>query len=69
MRLKEDNLLERLRRERPLIHCMTNYVTAGDVANYLLAAGASPVMADSAREAEEVDGGGQGAGPQSGNAQ
>ncbi len=54
MRLKEDNLLERLRRERPLIHCMTNYVTAGDVANYLLAAGASPVMADSAREAEEV---------------
>ena len=41
MRLKEDNLLERLRRERPLIHCMTNYVTAGDVANYLLAAGAS----------------------------
>lgn len=46
--------LERVRRERPLIHCITNYVTAGDVANMILAVGASPVMADGIREAEEI---------------
>ena len=32
---------ERVRKTAPLIHCITNYVTAGDVANLLLAAGAS----------------------------
>lgn len=37
---------ERVRKTAPLIHCITNYVTAGDVANLLLAAGASPVMTD-----------------------
>lgn len=29
---------ERVRKTAPLIHCITNYVTAGDVANLLLAA-------------------------------
>ncbi len=38
---------ERVRKTAPLIHCITNYVTAGDVANLLLAAGASPVMTES----------------------
>ena len=38
----------------PLIHCITNYVTAGDCANLLLAAGASPIMADNPREAEQI---------------
>lgn len=37
---------EQTRKTAPLIHCITNYVTAGDVANLLLAAGASPVMTD-----------------------
>ena len=37
---------EQTRKNAPLIHCITNYVTAGDVANLLLAAGASPVMTD-----------------------
>ena len=37
---------ERVQKTAPLIHCITNYVTAGDVANLLLAAGASPVMTD-----------------------
>ena len=54
MIFSEENLLERLRRERPLVHCITNYVTAGDVANYLLAAGASPVMAEEPKEVEKV---------------
>lgn len=46
--------LERLRAEKPLIHCITNYVTAGDTANMLLAAGASPIMADDPAESAEI---------------
>lgn len=47
-------LLAEVRAKRPLIHCITNYVTAGDVANMILAAGASPVMADGIPEVEEI---------------
>ena len=43
-----------LREKRPLIHCITNYVTAGDTANMLLAAGASPIMADDPAEVAEI---------------
>lgn len=46
--------LERLRAAAPLIHCITNYVTAGDTANMLLAAGASPIMADDPSESAEI---------------
>lgn len=35
-------MLKNLREKSPLIHCITNYVTAGDCANILLACGASP---------------------------
>ena len=38
--------LDRLRAAAPLVHCITNYVTANDCANILLACGASPVMAE-----------------------
>ena len=48
--------LERIRKNRPLVHCITNYVTANDCANLLLAAGASPIMADDPDEAEEIAG-------------
>ena len=34
--------LEALRRQRPLIHCVSNLVTANDCANLALAVGASP---------------------------
>lgn len=37
-----------------IIHNITNYVTAGDVANTELAVGASPTMTDSVREVKEV---------------
>lgn len=43
-----------VREKRPLIHCITNYVTAGDVANVILACGGSPIMADYPEEAEEI---------------
>ena len=52
------NILEgsfrRLREKAPHIHCITNYVTANDCANILLACGAYPVMADFQEEAEEI---------------
>ncbi len=48
------DLLDRVRERRPLIHCITNYVTANDCANLLLACGASPVMASDPGEAAEI---------------
>lgn len=46
--------LNNMREKSPLVHCITNYVTANTVANGLLAAGASPVMADSPLDAAEI---------------
>lgn len=50
----EEQMMEMLRRQAPLIHCITNYVTVNDVANMILAAGASPIMADGIYEVEDV---------------
>ena len=47
-------VVETVRQSAPLIHCITNYVTANDVANLLLAIGARPVMADDPAEAAEI---------------
>lgn len=47
-------LLDRVRERRPAIHCITNYVTANDCANILLACGASPIMACDPGEVEEI---------------
>ncbi|MDY6050638.1 MAG: hydroxyethylthiazole kinase [Corynebacterium sp.] len=46
--------LQNLRENHPLIHCITNYVTVNDVANALLAIGASPVMADEVDDAVAI---------------
>lgn len=46
--------LENVRSKSPLIHNITNYVTVNDVANVLLAIGASPIMADEKLEVEEI---------------
>ena len=46
--------LENVRCVAPLIHNITNYVTANDVANVLLACGASPIMADEEAEVGEI---------------
>ncbi len=40
------NCLENTRKRVPLVHNITNYVTVNDVANVLLACGASPIMSD-----------------------
>ncbi|MBN2733753.1 MAG: hydroxyethylthiazole kinase [Methanomicrobiaceae archaeon] len=47
-------LLTKLREEKPVIHHITNYVTVNDCANITICAGASPVMADSKEEVEEM---------------
>ena len=56
MNLQEEfmHAITALREKRPLVHCITNYVTAGDTANMLLAAGASPIMADDPAESAEI---------------
>ena len=46
--------LEAVRSCEPLVHCITNYVTAADCANLLLAGGARPVMADDPAEVAEI---------------
>lgn len=46
--------LEAVRVTKPLIHNITNYVVMNYTANALLAMGASPVMAHSNREVEEM---------------
>lgn len=50
----DGTVIEAVRETAPLIHCITNYVTANDVANLLLAIGARPVMADDPAEAAEI---------------
>ncbi|MCM1256234.1 MAG: hydroxyethylthiazole kinase [Roseburia sp.] len=50
-------LLESVRSERPLVHCITNAVTVNDCANILLAAGARPTMAHHPLEAAEITAG------------
>lgn len=47
-------MLENVRKQCPLIHNITNYVTVNDCANVLLACGASPIMADDVGEVEEI---------------
>ena len=49
-----NEMLENTRKFRPLIHCITNYVTVNDCANLLLACGASPIMSDDVAEVEEI---------------
>ena len=47
-------MLENVRAACPLIHNITNYVTANDCANILIACGASPIMADDQGEAADI---------------
>ena len=46
-------IIQKLRDECPLTHCITNYVTINDCANAVLAIGGSPAMADTSPEIAE----------------
>ena len=45
-----NTIIQNVRKKVPLIHNITNYVTVNDVANIILACGASPIMADDERK-------------------
>ena len=49
-----EEIFENVRRNAPLVHNITNYVTVNDCANMLLACGASPIMADDQEDALEI---------------
>lgn len=46
--------LERVRERRPLVHCITNVVTIGRVADAIAALGARPIMASAPEEVADV---------------
>lgn len=46
--------LDDIRRRRPLLHCISNIVTANDCANIALALGASPMMAEAPEEMADI---------------
>ena len=52
--MKTFRLVSDLRWKKPLIHCISNTVTANDCANLLLSVGASPIMAQAADEMDEI---------------
>lgn len=51
---KIGRVLEEVRTKKPLVHSITNYITATDCANVILAVGGSPTMADYVKEVEEI---------------
>jgi hydroxyethylthiazole kinase len=52
--MKIAEIFERVRKERPLIHHLTNYVTVYDCANMTRAFGALPVMAQAKEESADM---------------
>lgn len=46
--------LTAIRSRRPLLHCISNLVTANDCANLALAVGASPIMAQAPQEMADI---------------
>jgi len=49
-----ESYLDNVRENAPLVHNITNYVTANDVANAILAVGASPIMSDEPEEVADI---------------
>ena len=46
--------MDNVRKNVPLVHNLTNYVTVNDVANILLACGGSPIMSDEPEDVEDI---------------
>lgn len=47
-------IVENVRKNVPLVHFITNYVTVNDVANMMLACGGSPIMSDEVKDVEDI---------------
>jgi hydroxyethylthiazole kinase len=54
--IKAYEILEKVRRDKPLVHHLTNWVTIYDCANVVKVLGGSPVMAHALQEAGEMAG-------------
>lgn len=52
--MTQTSALSKIRTLHPLLHCISNLVTAGDCANLALAIGASPIMAQEPQEMKEI---------------
>lgn len=52
--LNFQDIFDNMEKKPAMVHCITNYVTINDVANIILAAGASPIMADEWMEVSEI---------------
>ena len=52
--MKLENVLTAVRKRKPLVQCITNFVTVNDCANILLASGGSPTMACHPQEVGEA---------------
>lgn len=53
-KLNFHDIFDNIKKEPAMVHCITNYVTINDVANIILAMGASPIMADDSLEVCEI---------------
>lgn len=53
-KIRVEELLKKVRSQRPLVHNVTNYVVMNWTANCLLSVGASPIMAHAAEEMEAM---------------
>ena len=49
-----EDVLTAVRKRKPLVQCITNFVTVNDCANIILASGGSPTMASHLQEVEEA---------------
>ncbi len=49
-----EDILKQLSLLNPIVHCITNYVTANDCANAILAVNGSAIMADDINEVSEI---------------
>ena len=51
---RPSDYMGKVRAKRPLVQCMTNYVTVNDCANACLCCGGTPVMTDAAEDVAEM---------------
>lgn len=49
-----ESIFENMLNKKPIVHCITNFVTVNDCANIILAGGGSPTMAHHKDEVEEI---------------
>ena len=47
-------LIEQIKKEKPLIHCITNPISINQCANAILSLGAKPIMAEHPKEVSEI---------------